>query len=582
MPTLSSPGVGSGLDINGLISKLMQVEQRPLNQLYTKEASFQAKISALGSLQGAVSAFNSALDALTLSSSQTAASKFVNYRASVGESGIASATARSNSVAGSHTLEVTQVATTHRLSTVARAQVLTTPIGNYSSASDNVAQGTLSLSVGNTVTSITIDSSNDTLAGLRDAINAAGAGVTAEIVDVPIDDGGGVQLKLTSGTAGVGGVLGLSGLTGFEFDPNTQTGDLSQNPAQGGQAAEGGFTSASATIAQGVLELRVGNGAVRQITIDDSNDTLGGLRDAINALGAGVSATLTTVSPGDVRLVLTSSSSGLAGRISLSGLPGFEFDPVSGTGDFSQATADGGQAAQGAVIKLNGLTMTSDSNTFNNIVDGVDLTVSRATTSPTTLTITHDKSSSISTALTNMVKAYNELNKTMRDLGAYNAETKQGGPLLGNATLRTVSSSIRNTLQAAFATNDTVKRLSDLGVEMQKDGSLTFATSKLSAAINTDFDAVAGVVAGFGNAAKALTNGMLGSEGSITAASDGAKASIKSLDQRREALANRLEQVEARYRRQFTSLDKLIASMNSTSSYLQQQLSSLSNLNNRN
>jgi len=577
MATLSSPGIGSGLDINGLVKKLMQVEQRPIAQLNSKEASFQAKISAFGALQGAVSSFNGTLSALALSGSQTAASKFISYRASVGESSVGSAVARANSIPGSHMLEVNQLAKAHRISTIARAHTLVTPDGVYNSANDAIATGTLALKVGTTTTNITIDSSSATLGGLRDAINLANAGVTAEIVTSP----NGVQLKLTSGTAGIAGEMDLSGLAGFTFDATTHSGDFSQDEADGGQAAFGGYSSANASIAQGTLVLGVGANSY-SITIDSSNDTLAGLRDAINASSAGVSATLVTVSANDVRLVLSSSKTGLAGRISLSGLPGFSFDPLSNSGDLSQAAADGGQAAQQAIIKFNGLTVTNNSNTFANVVDGVDLTVSKTTSSATTLSITHDKSSTMSSALTAMVKAYNELNKVMRDLGAYDAETKQGGPLLGNATLRTISSSIRNTLQAAFSTTGAAKRLSDLGVEMQKDGSLTFSTSKLSAAVNADFDAVATVVTGFGNAAKTLTDGMLDKKGGLAAASDSAKASISAIDKQREVLGRRLEQVEARYRRQFNALDTLLANMNSTSAYLQQQLAGLSSLNNRN
>lgn len=576
---ISSPGIGSGLDISGIITKLMQVEQQPLIQLSTKEASYQSKISALGSLQGAVSSLNSAVAALVPSSSQTASSKFIAYKATVADSSIATATAAAGSVPGNYSLEVTQLATTQRLSTIARAHTLTTVAGTYATADDAITEGTLDITVGSTSTQITIDSSNATLGGLRDALNNANIGVTAEIVAVPDELGGGVRLKITSDTAGTAGAMSLSGLAGFTFGVSGLGGgadELSQDPAEGGQAAEGGYTSADAIIAEGTLELTLGTGTAHQITIDSSNNTLAGLRDAINAAGAGVTATLTTVSENDVRLVLTSDTIGNAGKITMSGLAGFGFDPTAGTGDLSQATADGGQAAQGSKIKLNGIAINSDSNTITDAVDGVTLTLSKVTTSATTLTVSQDKSSTLSAALTNIVKAYNDLNTTIRDLGKYDEKTKQGGPLLGNSTLRTASYAIKNIFQSAVtgATGD-FKRLSDLGLAIQKDGSIVFDSSKLTTATSKDFEAVATMAASFGTAAKTLTAGMLGSEGSITAASDGAKRSIKDIDKRREALSARLVQIEARYKRQFSALDTLIASMNTTSSYLTQQLASL-------
>jgi flagellar hook-associated protein 2 len=126
---ISSPGIGSGLDISGIISKLMQVEQQPLNKLNTQEASYQSKISALGSLQGAVSSLNSALASLTTSAGQTAASKFIAYKASLGDSSIGTASADSKAATGTYSLEVSQLASAHRLSTIARAHTLTTFAG---------------------------------------------------------------------------------------------------------------------------------------------------------------------------------------------------------------------------------------------------------------------------------------------------------------------------------------------------------------------------------------------------------------------------------------------------------------------
>jgi flagellar hook-associated protein 2 len=571
---ISSPGIGSGLDINGIISKLMQVEQQPFVKLTTKEASYQSKISALGSLQGAVSSLNSAVSALALSGTQTANSKYSTIKSSLGDSSVGTVTNTQAATPGSHDLEVLQVGKAHRISTTATAQMLMSTGPSFTDADEFIGEGEMAITVNGVTKNIVINEYNDTLGGLRDAINAANAGVTAEIVEDAEE--GGVRLALTSQTAGTAGRMELSGFPGFEYDPENDFGDFSDSAEDGGQEAVGGFANADSAVGEGTLELMVGSAMV-EIEIDESNNTLGGLRDAINAAGAGVTASLRTVGTNDVRLVLTSNTMGTDQKISLSGLDGYMFDGTSGYGEgFSEAEADGGQTAQNSLIRFDGILKEGTSNTFEDLAPGVNLTIKATTDSPTTLTISRDASSALTAAMTNIVKAYNDLNSTIRNLGNYNAETKQGGPLLGNSTLRTTANSIRNTFQSVFgASGSNYKRLSDLGLEIQKDGSITFDTAKLTSATNTDFDAVGALAANFGNTAKTLTASMLGTGGSITAATDGAKASIKSIDKQRETLAARLTQVEARYRKQFTALDTLMASMNSTSNYLAQQLSSL-------
>ncbi|MDP1527324.1 MAG: flagellar filament capping protein FliD [Rhodocyclaceae bacterium] len=446
----------------------------------------------------------------------------------------------------------------------------------YSSSADTIATGTLSLTIGNgAATNITIDGSNNTLAGLRDAINSNVSGVTASIVS----DGLGMRLVLKSNTAGRDGALTLSGLDGFEFNSTTKT--LSDAAADGGLAAQG-YASANASVGTGTLKLTLGDGSPRNITIDSSNNTLEGVKNAINSGSYGVTASLVTVSGSDVRLILTSNTIGMDGQISLSGIDGLNFDPGSGAGDFSQSEVDGGQAAQGAIIKINGVAINSNSNTVTGALQGVTLNLTTVSTNQTTLSVSQEKTSSLNATLAAIVKAYNDLNKTVGDLGKYDATTKSGGALLGNSTLRQVSSSVRNALQSSPSglSSTTIKRLSDIGLEFQKDGSLIFNAGKLSSAANSDYDAVALLAASFGKTAKALTDSMLGTKGSITSASSGLETSIKGLEQRREVMSRRLVQIEARYKRQFSSLDTMIASMNQTSNYLSQQLANISKIGN--
>jgi len=178
---IASQGIGAGLDIASLVSQLVAAEGTPkLNQLDRREASFQAEISAFGTLKGALSSFQGNLSQLKDLSS------FQQRQASSSDSEIFTATASSTADIGQYGIEVVQLAQAQKLIS-----------DGFSTASDVVGTGTLKLSQGTSSFSITIDSSNETLSGIRDAINnsVANTGIRAAIINV--DDGvGGTESKL--------------------------------------------------------------------------------------------------------------------------------------------------------------------------------------------------------------------------------------------------------------------------------------------------------------------------------------------------------------------------------------------------
>ncbi|MCX8146479.1 MAG: flagellar filament capping protein FliD [Azovibrio sp.] len=215
MATITSLGVGSGLDLENLVSSLMQVERRPLTALQNQVKSYNAKISALGTLSSKLSALQTAAKGLTPATLQTPLDKFATFKASVADTAIASASAGPGAVAGSYSLEVDQLARNQKLTTAAF------PGG----ASSSIATGTLTIDFGSVdggvftadpsrQASITITSENNTLAGLRNAINQANIGLSATIVNGT----GGARLVI-SGQDGANQAFALSGLSGFEFDP---------------------------------------------------------------------------------------------------------------------------------------------------------------------------------------------------------------------------------------------------------------------------------------------------------------------------------------------------------------------------
>lgn len=217
MATITSLGSGSGLELESLVTKLMAAESVSLTTLQTKQASYETKISAMGSLRSVLSSLQTASTGLKADTLQKATDKFAAYTASVTDTTIASATATTGAVAGKYSLEVTNLAKSQRLSSSAFASSST--VVSASGGTLTLDLGTLSGGVYTADSTRSYDislSAGATLADLRDAINNSDAGVTATI----INGTAGAQLVLT-GEEGTNNVMKLSSsdISGFNFDP---------------------------------------------------------------------------------------------------------------------------------------------------------------------------------------------------------------------------------------------------------------------------------------------------------------------------------------------------------------------------
>jgi flagellar hook-associated protein 2 len=191
MATITSGGIGSGLDVNGIVDKLMALERKPLATFDQKQNSYQTKLSAFGVLKSNLASLQSA--AIVLSTEST----FISNTAAVSDSTVLSASASTAAATGSYSLSVTQLAKYHAV----RSNT------DYAATTDTFNTGTLAISIGGaTAVNVTIDGSNNTLAGIRQAINDASAGVTATIVN----DGTTNRLILTSKTSGSVGAINVT------------------------------------------------------------------------------------------------------------------------------------------------------------------------------------------------------------------------------------------------------------------------------------------------------------------------------------------------------------------------------------
>ncbi len=212
---IASPGIGSNLDVNGIITSLLEIERRPLLFIDQKEAGFQAKLSGYGGLKSSISSFQTAVKGLS------AVSKYQNLIANSADTSSFTATADSSAIPGSYSVETTQLAAQQKLVAVGQTNTsdaigtgtLTFDFGSISGGSFDAGTGkyTGSTFTGNGAGAgtVTIDSTNDSLSGIRDAINAAGIGVTATIVN----DGNAsnpYRLSLTSDDIGLQNSLKIS------------------------------------------------------------------------------------------------------------------------------------------------------------------------------------------------------------------------------------------------------------------------------------------------------------------------------------------------------------------------------------
>ncbi|PZP58710.1 MAG: flagellar hook protein FliD, partial [Azospira oryzae] len=404
--SLSSPGIGSNLDVNSLIAQLMALERRPLTLLQKREADYQARLSAVGTLKSALSQFQTAVAALAKPS------RFAVYTATLSDPQVATATAGKGSVAGVHSLEVTQLAQAQKLVSVAQASTTAT-----------IGTGTLTIDFGT--------------------------------------------------------------ISGGSFDPAT-----------------GKYTGATFTPS---------GAASKTVTIDAAHASLAGIRDAINEANIGVTASIVNDGSG-YRLVLASGTSGAAGslRIAVSGdaaLANLLAHDPAGTQNLSERVT-----AKDARFTLDGIAITSASNTVTGALEGVTLTLTKTNAgTPATLTIAPD-TASIRQGVESFVEAYNKLAKTLKDLGGYDPATGTAGVLQSDGITRLIESRLRSTLSAELVgLSGGYTALYSLGITSTTEGTLKVDTAKLEAAIQANPGGVAGLFAATGKASDSLVRFVSGS-----------------------------------------------------------------------
>ncbi|WCD82585.1 flagellar filament capping protein FliD [Pseudomonas sp. TUM22785] len=379
--------------------------------------------------------------------------------------------------------------------------------------------------------------------------------------------------------------------------------------AAGSKIASAAFdTGATTAFNEGSLDIKVGGDKALTIAVDSTNNTLSGIRDAINKQGAekGISATIVTDSQGS-RLVLSSSKMGDGKDITMTGtstsgsntdlsklnFPGPTLNPsdFGSTAEYDAAVAKAGKTlstAQSAKLTVDGLNVVSDSNTVTTAIDGITLNLTAETEANKPLTLTvGQNSSAVKTNVQNFVTAYNKMVSTISSLTKV-TPVEGSDPvvaaLAGDSTARALLSSMRSELVTPSG-DGSVKALASLGITTKQDGTLDLNAAKLDKAIATDYQGISDFFTGDNGLANRMTASAkpyTDSAGVIEQRSKVLRDTIKSVDKQQESLDLRMKSLQTRLYKQFTTLDTLLAQMQGTSDSLTSQLDALPGLTKKN
>ncbi|SEP28364.1 flagellar filament capping protein FliD [Pseudomonas sp. Snoq117.2] len=348
------------------------------------------------------------------------------------------------------------------------------------------------------------------------------------------------------------------------------------------------------------LTLSVGNTALPTVKLPaDKAATLSDVRDAINSQlkDSGVSATIVTnPSDGQSRLMLTSTKTGSGNDITLDTGGNSDLEklaiPTKGNGSASDVKYIA--MASNAKFSVNGLDLESATNSVENAIDGVTLTLTAPTSvsatangvtssvdKPITLTVDQDKAG-VKGTIKKFVDAYNALVDTTSNLTQVTkvGDDKQpiAAALVGDAGVRQILSTMRSELGRAADGDGPVRILADIGITTDKNGKLAIDDTKLTKALDTNYAAVGNLFTGDAGLMSRLNTKLdtyTQTGGVLESRLNGLNNTIKSIDKQNESLTLRTDQLRTRLLAQFNAMDSLVGQLNSTASSLASSLANL-------
>jgi flagellar hook-associated protein 2 len=554
MASITSTTGASGLAIDSIVTGLMTLEQQPITQIKTQVSSYNTKLTAYGTLKSGLSTFQAAVDKLAT------AAKFTAQSAKLTDSSSLAATADGTAANGTYSIAVTQLATSQKLATSA-----------YASATDVIGTGTLNISFGTYTASpasftanadkqalsITIDSTNNTLSGIRDAINAKNASVSASIVN----DGSGNRLVITSKDTGAVNSLKIDVTDG---DGNSTDGTglsaLAYDPLS---TAGAGKNMTQLVGAQNALL------TVDGLSISKPSNTL-------NDVIQGVTLNLKSITSVNTTLEIATDTDTIQGSVqnfvdaynklnsSLRDLTKF----VEG-GSTSNGPLLGDSTTRDIMVKLKSM-LARPSTTATTFRTLSDIGVKSGENGVLTLD-TAKLTTALKTNLTDVAKLFSPSATTSDPQVTYvssSNKTQTGTYAINVTSLGTSSQDAAGMINGVTA----------YGSGASLIGAADNAAQGLKVSINGSATGSRGTVTfnkGLAGELSSMISGWLDTTGSLTVKTDGIQTSIKALNKKSTDLSAKLPAIEARYRAQYAKLDALLSGMQSTSSYLSQQIAAL-------
>ncbi|HET6433842.1 flagellar filament capping protein FliD [Dyella sp.] len=380
------------------------------------------------------------------------------------------------------------------------------------------------------------------------------------------------KLTTTSTFASFGATLADSTIGSTATLASAQPGNYSLVVSNLAAAQKRSSDAYAKTAAIGAGNLTLSVGAKSSTLAIGATDTVADIAAKINGASDnhGVTATVVNGASG-AQLLLSSSQTGVANGFSVS------TDGGSSSGLAALATklnTSGANEAKDALISLDGIDITSASNSVSGAIDGVTLNLSAP--GSTTLTVTRDTSVA-SKAVQGFVDAYNSYVKTVGTLSSYDKDSGQAGILLGDTTLGSVQRQISSLLGSKVAGNS-IGSLASLGITRSADGTLALDSAKLAATLQSNPSGVQDLFAGPGGYAKRLNSALdsfTASGGIIGTRQQSLTASLSRLNTQQSQLDARLSVYEQQLRDQYAALDTLMSRLNNTSSYLTGALAQL-------
>jgi flagellar hook-associated protein 2 len=470
-------GLASGMDTEGIISKLVSIQKQPIARLQQQQQKYLKQADVIAALKGQIS--NVAQSANSL----LTADAFSAVIPSNSDSSVASLVMSGVGQAGNYTLSVSKLAQAQKISSGAQSSV--------SSALGQTGQFTINGKL------VSVDST-DSLSSVARKINDVSPGATASIIN---GGTGNAYLTITSSNSGISGKPQLSDLTGSFLSTIGVLG-ATENirlPITNG-AAGINFSSSSDIVGSslGVTGLTAQTIKVNgvNVSINLQSDSLQAVADKINSASTGATASVVSVTEGvstKYRLEITGASS-----------PTFvdAGNTLATLGIVQKTASNELVAAQDASYKVDGVSLTSSMNTIEGVIPGGKITLLKAdaTTPPTTTLSIKSDTDVVANRIKSFTDSYNSAVKFITDNSQFDGDTYETGPLFGDPVARQFLSTMNSLLMSNIpGLTGNYKNLTDIGIRIDGTGSLSVDSSKLNTAIQTDSEGVRKLFQNFGS-----------------------------------------------------------------------------------